>query len=72
MFLVNKEGIEGNYELLCDGYHYVNTVYLYIDIYNFDMDAFTQKKMDKILADIWRLAEETNMALESRANENEL
>ena len=72
VFLVNREGIEGNYELLCDGYHYLNTVYLYIDIYNFDMDAFSQKTMDKILADIWRLAKETNMSLQSRASEYEI
>ena len=67
MFLVNKEGIEDEYELLCDGRKYLNTVYLYIDIYNFDMNSFTQKKMDKILSDTWKLAEETNMALDSRA-----
>lgn len=67
VFLVNKEGIEDEYELLCDGRKYLNTVYLYIDIYNFDMNSFTQKKMDKILSDTWKLAEETNMALDSRA-----
>lgn len=67
VFLVNKEGIEDEYELLCDGRKYLNTVYLYIDIYNLDMNSFAQEKMDKILSDTWKLAEETNMALDSRA-----
>lgn len=67
VFLVNKEGIEDDYQLLCNGKKYLRTVYLYIDIYNFDMNSFTQKKMDKILSDTWKLAEETNMALDSRA-----